>query len=86
MQIGICVIQYASVELFQTPPVDLEKQTVASKFEIVLTIVQTSLAIPQILPSLSQIIFKLFMWPLDLKNFAGKCTFKLAFPGYPYGN
>lgn len=26
------------------------------------------------------------MWPVDLKNFAGKCTFKLAFPGYPYGN
>ena len=28
-------------------------------------------------------ILKVFIWPLDLKNFSGKCTFKLAFPGYP---
>jgi hypothetical protein len=72
------------MDILGMPPVRFESDAMAAKFCLVVTITQSSIAIPQILPSISQALLKVFIWPCDLNNFSGKCSFKLAFPGYPY--
>jgi hypothetical protein len=77
-------VQWAALDIFGKPPIRFEQDGLAARFSLSLTITLSSVAIPQILPSMSQIILKIFIWPMDIRNFSGKCTFKLAFPGYPY--
>jgi len=40
------------------------------------------LTIPYVLQVLSEILVKFVVWPWDLYYFAGKCSFRLAYPSY----
>ena len=41
---------------------------------------------PYFFPMVVQLLFKFFIWPLDIIKFKGKCTFNLAYPQYKKQN
>ena len=46
------------------------------------TILQLLVTIPYLLPVTTQMLFKIVVWPIDLKNFSGHCSLRKAFPDY----
>lgn len=81
-EIAILVFQWASGEILGEPPVSgrAMRQRTAHTLNLLLTVFLLLLVVPFIFPLTCQIVIKLFLWPVDLIFFSGKCSFSLAYP------
>ena len=72
--------------MFDTEPLDIDNHGNEFKMNLIITVLQGALVVPYFFPMAVQLLFKLFVWPLDMIKFKGKCTFNLAYPQYKKQN
>ena len=56
------------------------KEKNAALLNVLISILIAILVVPYLFQFLCQTLVKFFLWPLDLINFNGKWTYRLAFP------